>query len=324
MNLHWRTALAASLIAIGTALPAWAGDKIVLSQYGISAISLPFAVALENGYFKQQGLDIDGFISTNGGGTTIRNMMASGMPFSEVGLPAAIGAVREGIGLKIVYAAVNNMGETSWVVRRDSPIVKIPDLRGHKIGYTSPQSATDVAARFVVHRAGLDGKVEFIAAGAQGALETALDAGAVDVIPLSDPVLTQMTVATNKYRVVFRITQQVPEFTNQVGIVTTDYAKAHPEVVREILSARKRAVDFIYAHPDDAAKVYAKVWQSDDAAARNTVAMLVKQRFWSDGAFNMRAMDNMMEGIRLSDEPGAKPVDMHALIDTSYLPGAKR
>jgi len=308
------------LVAIGVAvLPArsLAADRIVLSQYGIAATTVPFAVMLERGLFKKYGLDVDGFIGSNGGGTTIRNMIANGMPFSEVGTPAVFAAVHQGINLVIVYASTNNMGETSWVVKKDSPVKTIADLKGKKVGYIGPQSATEVASRLIMQHHGLAQSVTFVATGAQGGAETALDAGAVDAIPLSDPVLTR---TANKYRVLFRVTEELPNFTNGVGVVMADYAKAHPDVVRKIIAARKEAVDFIYAHPDEAAKIYAQVWNADDATARQTLATLIRIHFWSDGAFNARSMDAVEEGYKLvADDPKSVP-DWRTITDASYLP----
>ena len=303
------------LLCAAWGTPSSAGDQIVLSQYGIAAITLPFAVALDRGFFKKQGLDIDGFISSNGGGNSIRNMMANGLPFSELGLPAAMAAVRENIPLKIVYAAVNDMGETSWVVKKDSPVKSIADMKGRKMGYIGPQSATEVVAHLVLQRAGIAQSVEFVPTGGQGGAETALDSGAVDAIPLSDPVLTQ---TAGKYRVLFHITDVLPQLCNQVGVVTADYAKAHPDTIRKLIAARKEAVDFIYAHPDAAAKVYARIWKSDDAPARETIAKLIKYRYWSDGTFSPKAMDNMMEGIKLISD-SATVVDWRTITDMQFV-----
>ena len=309
--------LAAVLLAASVPPRPANAAEIVLAQYGIAATTVPFAVMLERGLFKKYGLDIDGFIGSNGGGTSIRNMMANGMPFSEIGTPAVLAAVREGIDLTIVYAATNNMGETSWVVRKDSPIKTIADLRGKKIGYIGPQSATEVASRLIMQRHGLASAVEFVPTGAQGGAETALDSGAVDAIPLSDPVLTQ---TANKYRVLFRVTDELPNFTNGVGVVKSDYAKSNPDAIRRLIAARKEAVDFIYAHPDDAAAIYARVWRCDDATARQTLATLVRIKFWSPGAFNTRSMDTLEEGYKLVvDDPQQVP-DWRKITDTSFLP----
>jgi NitT/TauT family transport system substrate-binding protein len=312
----WCAALAALLLFTTPSRPLPAAE-IVLAQYGIAATTVPFAVMLERGLFKKYGLDVDGFIGSNGGGTTIRNMLANGMPFSEVGTPAVLAAVHQGIELTIVYAATNNMGETSWVVRKDSPIKTIADLRGKNVGYIGPQSATEVASRLIMQRHGLAASVKFVPTGGQGGAETALDSGAVDAIPLSDPVLTQ---TANKYRVLFRVTDELPNFTNGVGVVKTAYAKSNPDELRRLLAARKEAVDFIYAHPDEAAKVYAKVWKSDDATARQTLAKLTGIHFWSTGAPNPKSMDTLEEGYKLVADDPAGVVDWRKITDTSFLP----
>ena len=307
----------AALLALTTFARPAAAAEIVLAQYGIAATTVPFAVMLERGLFKKYGLDVDGFIGSNGGGTTIRNMLANGMPFSEVGTPAVLAAVHEGIDLTIVYAATNNMGETSWVVRKDSPIKTIADLKGKKVGYIGPQSATEVASRLIMQRHGLASSVQFVPTGGQGGAETALDSGAVDAIPLSDPVLTQ---TANKYRVLFRVTDELPNFTNGVGVVKTAYAKSNPDELRRLLAARKEAVDFIYAHPDDAAKIYAKVWKCDDATARQTLAKLIGIHFWSPGPLNAKSMDTLEEGYKLVVDDPSSVVDWRKITDTSFLP----
>lgn len=309
-------AVATAVLTLCIASPARA-DKIVLSQYGISAMTLPYAIALDRGLFKDTGLDVDGFISSNGGGTSIRDMLASGTQFSEIGVPAVLAAVRQGIDLKIVYSCDNNMGEVAWVVKKDSPIKGLRDMKGRRMGFTSPQSATEMIAHLVLDRAGIAKDVQFIAVGAQGAGEAALDAGGVDAFPLSDPELTQ---TANKYRVLFRITDQIPQLTNQVGVVSGAFAKAHPDTIRKLILARKQAVEFIYAHPTEAAKVYAQVWKSDDAFARNAVAGLIRLNFWSTGEINPKALDNMEAAVKLVAENPALVVDWRTITDTSFLP----
>ena len=59
--------------------PAFAA-KITVSQYGRLVATLPWAVALEKGMFKEAGLDIDGVTAGAGGGTSLRNMLAGELP----------------------------------------------------------------------------------------------------------------------------------------------------------------------------------------------------------------------------------------------------
>ena len=79
--------------------------ELVVSQYGRVTATLPWAVAQEKGYFADEGLKIDKIISGGGGGTTLRNMLASDLPYGEVATSAALAAIRSGIELVIVNTA---------------------------------------------------------------------------------------------------------------------------------------------------------------------------------------------------------------------------
>lgn len=312
-NDMWRWALVVCLLCMNVVItPARASDRFTVAQYGISSATFPWAVALQEGYLKQQGLDVDGFIGSNGGGTSIRNMLASSVPFAEVSLPAVVAAIKSGLKLKIIYSAVNNMGGTCWVVRKDSPLKSIADLKGHKAGFNQPQSATEMALRMVLQRAGLDKSVQTIATGGSGNGLTAVDAGGIDAAP--QPELE----VPDKYRVLFSVTKYVPNLVWQVGITTDEFAATHPDTIRKLIAARRRAVEFIYAHPLDAAKIYSSVWGVSETDADAIVAANVKLRFWSDGDFDMSGVREMVSGMKLVGLMDDS-VDIPASIDKSYL-----
>ena len=67
-------------------------SDFAVSQYGRVTATLPWAVALEKGYFADAGIKIDQIISGEGGGTTLRNMLASDLPYGEVATSAALAA----------------------------------------------------------------------------------------------------------------------------------------------------------------------------------------------------------------------------------------
>jgi len=311
-----RTLLALTVIFACVCAPARAADRITVSQYGIIVESLPWAIALEEGFFKQQGLDIDGFVGGNGGGTTIRNMMANAsLPFAEVAVPAAIAGVDAGLDLKFIYGGVNNMGDLAWLVKKDSPLRSIADLKGKKVAFTAPRSTTEMVLRMILERQNLDKDVTIAPAGGIGAGMTLLDQGAVDAAPFEEPAF----LPPDKYRVLFRVNDYLPNLVWQVGVVTADYAKAHPDVIRKIVAARKAALDFMSAHPDEAAKVYAKVWNSTDPRFNDVLVRLIKAKYWATDGFNRAGLDTMLHGMTVV---GAldHPVDLNALIAPEFQP----
>jgi len=72
-------------------LPAqgWA-EQIVVSNYGVAANGMPYAVALEKGFFQKEGADVSGILSSNGGGTTVRNLLGGDLAYGEIDLAGNI------------------------------------------------------------------------------------------------------------------------------------------------------------------------------------------------------------------------------------------
>ena len=100
--MNTRTTIGLMIAAVfgAVAMPALALD-LTVTHFGTGMYGVPFAIAKEKGYFKEGGLDVTGFITSAGGGTTIRNAMASEIPYGEVALPAAIAAIKQGLDITV-------------------------------------------------------------------------------------------------------------------------------------------------------------------------------------------------------------------------------
>ena len=79
-------ALSAALLSSANA------ENIAVSNYGVAANSMPYAVALEKKFYQQQGATVTGIISSGGGGTSncavcssvsVRDSMLSSMEMSS-------------------------------------------------------------------------------------------------------------------------------------------------------------------------------------------------------------------------------------------------
>src|SRR5471030_101066 len=116
------TLLVSALFAVVvSALSASArAEEIVVSNYAVSANGMPFGIALAKGYFKDEGLNITGLISSAGGGTSLRNMLAGGgVPYGEVNPGVVVSAILAGADLRIVSDNVLTVAEFVWAVRQD-------------------------------------------------------------------------------------------------------------------------------------------------------------------------------------------------------------
>src|SRR5258705_6771538 len=94
-------------------------EEIVVSNYGVSANGMPYAVALAKDFFKAEGANVAGIITSAGGGTTLRNMLAGSAPYAEVTPNAVVAAAQQGADLKIVSSNVLTVAEFVWAVKLD-------------------------------------------------------------------------------------------------------------------------------------------------------------------------------------------------------------
>src|SRR3569623_1203576 len=125
--MAWRRSAVVSLalLALQISCLQVSASEFAVSQYGRVTATLPWAVALKMGYFRQEGINIDKIISGKGGGTTLRNMFACDLPYGEVATSAALAAQRSGVDIVIVNTASDLIGESLLVANPKSSIQKL-------------------------------------------------------------------------------------------------------------------------------------------------------------------------------------------------------
>jgi NitT/TauT family transport system substrate-binding protein len=291
--------------------------EMAVSQYGRVTATLPWAVATEKGFFAAEGVNVDRIISGEGGGTTLRNMLASDLPYGEVATSAALAAIRSGLDIVIVNTASDHIGEIALVANPNGSVRTVQDLQGRKAGFTNPKSTSELLLRLALKEAGMTGRVEPVATGGFGGGLTLLDAGGVDAAPLIDPILT---LKPDKYRVIFHFADLIPRMTWLVGVTTRKFAREHPDTVRKLIEVHRKGADYIYAHHDEAIQIYAKIWQQEPKEVLTYFPKYFGYKGeWSPGGFDAEALAKMSDGLQLIGESQG-PVDWNAVIDQQFLP----
>lgn len=328
---RWRIggpALARCVLALVVAAAARGGDaqaaqQIVVSNYGVAANGMPYAVAMAKGFFKQAGADVSGILSSQGGGTTIRNLQGGGLDFGEVDLAGTIAAIQQGADLHIISDDVLTVGEFVWAVPPQSPIKSIKDFRGRRLGYTSPRSTSQALDVLLLKQAGMapaDAKLE--KAGGFGEQIVELNLGALDVVALADPVWSKNAA---RLRPIARAVDVLPPLANVVGVATGKAIAEHGAFLRAVIQGRRMAVEYIYAHPDESAAIVAKAYNLDPAVARQAIHNLTQAGksgslpYWGLGRFDIAGMNRMLEAQKaVGALSGA--VDWNKIIDRRFLP----
>ena len=314
---HAALALACAVVAAPLA-----AEEIVVSNYGVSANGMPYAIAMEKGYFKDEGLNVTGIITSAGGGTTLRNMLAGNAPYAEVNPVVVVSAVLQGADLRIVSDNVLTVAEFVWAVKPDSPIRSVKDFKGRKLGYTNPRSTSQALANLLLQSAGLKPEdVELVKTGGFGEGVAALDQGLIDVTPIPEPLWSKFK---GKYRAVVVAADSLPPLDNVVGVATAATADKNATFIRGVIKARQKAVRFMKANPDEAGDIVAKAYNLDRDVARAAVRNLTTSTtagvpYWGEGQIHQAGLKRMIEAQKAVGAITGD-VDYDKLWDTRFLP----
>lgn len=298
-------------------------EQIVVSNYAVTTNGMPFAVAMEKGYFKEFKVNVDGILTSDGGGTTIRNLLGGKLAYGEAAVSAVVSAVQGGADLKIISGNVHTVAEFVWVAMPKSPVNSLKDLKGRKLGYTNPRSTSQALAILIMEAQKLkENEVELVRTGGFGAGLTMLEIGGVDVVPVAEPLWSKNQ---GKYKLIAAAPDILPALSNVVGVTTGEAAKAKGDFIRGVIRARRKAVEFMVANTKESAAIIAKAYNLDVPVAEATVRNLLASEkkggvpYWGPGDIRIDTMDNM---IRAQKIVGALQgdADWSKLIDESFLP----
>jgi len=314
------TLAALALLALAP-LRANAAEQIVVSNYGVAANGMPYAVAMAKGFFKDEGADVSGILSSAGGGTTVRNLMTGHLSYGEIDLAGTVAAIQQGADLKIISDNVLTVAEFVWAAKPDSPIKAIQDLKGKKIGYTNPRSTSQALDILLLEAAGLKpDDAELVKTGGFGEAVVALNLGLIDASAIADPVWSKNK---SQFRVLVSASDVLPPLCNVIGVTTAEAAASKGDFIRAILRGRRKAVEFMHSHPDEAAAIVANAYNLDLDVAASTIHNLVAPsksgvRYWSGGNFDLAGMDRMIRAQKLVGALSGD-VDWGKIVDTSFL-----
>jgi NitT/TauT family transport system substrate-binding protein len=324
-SLVMRTLRRVTLVAaaVGLLTAGAKAEEIVVSNYAQTVNGMPFAVAKALGYFQQEGANVTGILTSMGGGTTIRNALGGDLAYAETNLPSVVIANQQGAKFKIISGNAHTVAEFFWIVMPNSPIKTLEDLKGKKLGFTNAKSTSQALNILLLEKLGIPRSgVDQVMTGGFGQMLVVLEKGGIDAGPVADPMYTKNK---QKYRVLVPATKVLPPLTNVVGVTTEEAARTKGDFIRAVVRARRRAVEFIYSNPDEAAKLIAPEYNLDVETTREILHNLIDSTkeagvpYWGPGNILYEPMNNM---IKAQKDVGALTgdVDWSKIVDESFLP----
>lgn len=249
--------------------PVTKADEFVLKiGYTGSLCEAPVHVAVEKGFFAEEGLKVD--LIKLAPGTTFEAITAGKIDAAFGLLASLMQPLSNGLPIKITTGL--HTGCDKVLVANDSGIKTLADLKGKRIGVPSMTSSPIIFAKRALADAGVgvsekNMEVEFAVFNASD-LPIALKNGSVDALAMNDPTAA---VAQKEYGLVTLVDSALTEpYKDQyccAAYVRDNIASDYPEFAAKYTRAMQKASAWVQKNQDETAKIQVeKKWVAGDAA----------------------------------------------------------
>jgi NitT/TauT family transport system substrate-binding protein len=250
----------------------------------------PLFVALDKGYYKAEGLDVD--LAEGSGAQTVLKLLASGNEkFGYGPAVSAAQAVSQGLPVKVValYQTKAPMGVISFP---DVALKSPKDLEGKRLAISVGETFGDMLASFT--------RINNV------------DIGKIQQIQMDASARTSQFL-TRKINVKFNILRVSDFGLNLLGasiIVGNAFAEQNPETVRKLLRATAKGYRDAMADPKAAAKTmakYMKVPEDPEVLDRQVEATVLSTNAPAGKPIGWQEAADWEANLALLKETGALP-----------------
>jgi NitT/TauT family transport system substrate-binding protein len=269
--------------------------------------SLPFVIAEEKGFFKNEGLNVVIVIMQNQvvvNGVVTRNVDYGGT-FSNF-----VGAALSGLPVRIVMSAMD--GSDHYLVTSSS-IKKVEDLKGKTFGISSFGGTPHSEAIMILRKYGMNPEkdVTFLQIGGSATRYAALETGSVQAVMLVPPFNNFAKKRGFNQLLSFNDIMNIP-----LGGLTvhTQRLKEKPDEIVRMIKAVLKATDYIRTRKTEILPYMEAKWGIKDADVREGIYRDITGLYSRNGIASDETMKNVIQLVRdtrksKDDVPLANVVD---------------
>ncbi|MBV9169671.1 MAG: ABC transporter substrate-binding protein [Chloroflexi bacterium] len=301
-----------------TAAPTSPPTKLNVGYSNLSADDLASWVALEGGYFAQNGLDVN-LTQGSGGSNAMAALLSGGQDISLQGGAEVLSATTSGADL-VVLATLAPV--FPYLVEVAPDIQSANDLRGKKLQISSAGSSGDIATRVALKAQGLDPDVDvtLVPVGSHTNGTAAMLGGAVQG-GLDDPPASY-ELERHGLHPIFDLAGQKLPAVNTVVAAQRPWVNDHHDVAQHFVDALVQGIARARTDKAFTVGVLKKYFKSDDDEAMNgTYDFFVKEVLPSSPFPRAEQFSNVLAILEPKNEK-LKSVDLGKVVDPTFVQSA--
>lgn len=318
-STFWLLTFLTFFVAGATVAPAQTPrKKIRVAIPAANVTYLPFYVAKANGYYRDEGFDVEFILMPAAIASTA--VLTGDIDYNGA-VTGVIGAAVKGEPIK---AVIFTMRSPVQGLMAKADVKGIPQLKGRTIGVSSPGSTTDLATRYILKRQGLevgrDYSVIYLATEA-GRL-AALSSGVIDAAMLSVP---ENILARQKGFNELAFSGDFIQFPQNGFGTSNKKIKENPDEVHRMVRATLRGLIFVSdkKNRDASISTIMKNWAVRSPAMAGEMYDYMARVMLSDGSINMVGLQALVDQQRESAKV-TQPVNAAQVIDYSFVEMARK
>ena len=289
-NKKWISLATAVVLAV-TALPlgVFAAKKdeaklakVTLNEVAHSIFYAPQYVAIEEGYFKDEGLDMT-LITGFGADKTMTAVISGEADIGFMGAEASIDAYQEGATDPVVnFAQLTQRAGNFLVAREEMPDFKWEDLKGRKVLGGRKGGMPEMVFEYILKQNGLDPQKDL-------SIDQSIDFGATaaaftgdnsaDFTVEFEPSATALEKQGAGYVVAsLGVDSGYVPYTSYSA--KTSYMEKNPDIMQKFTNALQKGMDYVQKHtPEEIARVIEPQFPETDL---DTITAIVKRYYDQD------------------------------------------
>lgn len=296
-------------------------EKVTLNEVAHSIFYAPQYVAIEEGYFKEEGIDLT-LVTGFGADKTMSAVVSGEADIGFMGSEASIYAYNEGAAdFAVNFAQLTQRAGNFLVAREVMPGFKWEDLKGKDVlggrkggmpemvfEYILKQNGIDPAADLNINQSIDFGSTAAAFSGGQGEFTVEFEPGATTLEKEGSGFVVASLGVDSGY---------VPY---TAYCTKTSFMEKHPEVVQGFTNALQKGMDYVNTHtPEEIAKVIEPQFKETDL---ETITTIVKryydQNTWKENLVFEEESFNLLQDILEDAGELSQRAPYDKLVNTEY------